>query len=106
MTTTTNRFPAGIHEDSVIITPAGRAALNQALSRPVRYEWDILALDLAADVRAPLIAGAEIVDSYTCLTAACLAATHLNRLERARGGRTLYLVQRHPDEEPPAQIEF
>ncbi len=53
--------------------------------------------------------GAEIADSYTCLTAACLAATQLNRLEKASGGRMLYLVQRHPEEgpgQPQAQIEF
>ncbi len=96
------QFPAGVRPGSVLITPAGQAALDHSLFNPVRYEWDLLALQLDG----PILDRAGIVDSYTDLTEACRAATEINRRAKASGERTIFLVQRHPETELQAAIEF
>jgi hypothetical protein len=101
MTTTANRyqFPAGIAPDAVLITEAGRAALDQAIFQPVAYQWDVLALTLAGTV----LDRAEVIDSHVSLLDACRMATALNHMDRGKG--IIYLVQRHPLEEPDRPME-
>ncbi len=95
MTVTANKFPfpAGVHPEAVLITAQGQAALEFALSNPARWEWDVIALDFAGEVGGPVLAGAEVVDSFEDLTGACEMAIALNRIDREK--KTRYLVQRH-----------
>ncbi len=103
-TKTATRFPAGVGADqAVMITPTGAATLRRLASQqPVRYHWDILLLQLDGAV----IDRAEIVDSYQDLEDACWAATSMNHREKARGIKSVFLVQRHPEAELPAALEF
>ncbi len=101
-TKTATSFPAGARPDSVIITPAGQVALDRAIFNQAAYSWDIIRLALSG----PCIDDAEIVDSYCDLEDACWAAVDMNRREREKGIKSVFLVQRHPPSELPATIEF
>jgi hypothetical protein len=97
-TQTATRFPAG----TVFITDAGQATLRRVEFAQIKWTWDLLQLDLDG----PVIDGAAIADSYSDLTQACVAATELNRRAKAAGERVVFLVQRHPEPELAAAIEF
>ncbi len=99
-TRTATSFPAGILNDDIRITQAGAATLRRLEQQPIRYHWDILALTMDGTV----LNRAEIIDSHFSLLDACRMATTLSHMDRGKG--IFYLVQRHPEEELPAAIEF
>ncbi len=104
-TATATRFPAGVAAGAVLITRAGCDTLRLVEFAQIKWTWDILQLDLDG----PVIDGAEIADSYTCLVSACQAANQLNQMAQVTGERFVFLVQRHPAADEPAQqsdIEF